>query len=233
LRNVAEAILNASANQHVEDLVATCHEITTRNSRLFQTIFFTSPSIPGLEVSATQRYVVVTAEGHPDAIWEHFTACVPAPIVPNLPPVVDTNNIINNNIFTAQKRAEDIARVHNKGFEVDDDNHPAPENVPGLFDAPLIVDSGLFEGQSWGWDGIDHRQTAGGGYNKPSFCQGFTPIGKTYLELFVLFFPMKWLSNLLLPRTSMGLVNAAAAPLTFGKLLRFLAIRLLMATCSR
>ncbi len=75
-RNVAEAILNASANQRVEDLVATHHAITTRNSRSFQTIFFTSPSIPGLEISAARRYVVVTAEGDPDAIWEHFTAGV-------------------------------------------------------------------------------------------------------------------------------------------------------------
>ncbi len=97
---------------------------------------------------------------------------------------------------------------------------------------PLVVHSGLFEGQSWGWDGIDCRQTAGGEYDEPSFRQGFTPIGKTYLKLFMLFFSMKWFSNVLLPRTSMGLVNAAAAPLTFGKLLRFLGIRLLMATCS-
>jgi hypothetical protein len=40
---------------------------------------------------------------------------------------------------------------------------------------PVVVDSGLFEGQSWGWDGIDRRQTAGGGYDKPSFHQGLPP----------------------------------------------------------
>jgi hypothetical protein len=28
---------------------------------------------------------------------------------------------------------------------------------------PAVVDGGLFEGQSWGWDGIDRRKTAGGG----------------------------------------------------------------------
>jgi hypothetical protein len=116
---------------------------------------------------------------------------VPAPTVPNLPPVVAANNIIDNNIFTVWNCAEDIAGVCNEGFKVDDDNDLAPENVPGPFAATLVVDSGLFEGQSWGWDGIDRRQTASGGYNEPSFCQGFTPIGKTYLRLFMLFFPMK------------------------------------------
>ena len=41
------------------------------------------------------------------------------------------------------------------GFEVDDDNKPAPENVPPP-DAPLFRIAGdLHEGQEWGWDGID------------------------------------------------------------------------------
>jgi hypothetical protein len=26
---------------------------------------------------------------------------------------------------------------------------------------PAVVDGGLFEGQSWGWNGIDRHQTAG------------------------------------------------------------------------
>ncbi len=38
-RNVAEANLNASANQRVKDLIATHHAITTRKSHSFQTIF--------------------------------------------------------------------------------------------------------------------------------------------------------------------------------------------------
>ncbi len=135
--------------------------------------------------------------------------------------------------FFAQNRAEDIARVRAEGFEVNDDNGPAPENVPGLFDVPpAFVDCGLFEGKSWGWDGIDRRQTAGGGYDEPSFTQGFTPIGKTYLQLFMHFFPMTWFSTVLLLQTSAGVVNSGTTPVTFGELHRFLGIRLLMSTCS-
>jgi len=76
--------------------------------------------------------------------------------------------------------------------------------------------SSYFEGQSWGWDGINRRQTAGGGYDEPSFTQGFTPIGKTYLQLFMHFFPMTWFSAVLLPQTSAGVVNSGTTPVTFG-----------------
>jgi hypothetical protein len=46
------------------------------------------------------------------------------------------------------------------------------------------------------------------------------------------FFPMTWFSAVLLPQTSAGVVNSGTTPVTFGELLRFLGIRLLMSTCS-
>jgi hypothetical protein len=42
---------------------------------------------------------------------------------------------------------------------------------------------------------------------------------------------MAWFSEVLLPRTSVGVINSGGAPLTFGELLRYLGIRLLMSTC--
>jgi len=103
------------------------------------------------------------APGHVNAISTHFAPAVHAPIVPNLPPIVAATQTIGDKIFFVQNRAKNIPCVHAEGFEVDDYNDPAPKNVPGLFDVPpAVVDGGFFEGQSWGWDGIDHRQTAGG-----------------------------------------------------------------------
>jgi hypothetical protein len=153
-RTVAEALPNAAANQRVEDLVTTRHAVITRSGRTHDTINFTSPSFPGVEISAAQRYVIAMAPGHVDTMWTHFAPAVRASIVPNLPPIVAANQTIGDEIFFAQTRAEDIARVRAEGLEVDDDNDPAPENVPGLFDMPpAVVDGGLFEGQLWGWDG--------------------------------------------------------------------------------
>ena len=46
--------------------------------------------------------------------------------------------------------AEDIAHVKSLGLGVDDDNEPAPENIPNK-NPPEKID------QSWGWDGFDHH----------------------------------------------------------------------------
>ena len=42
---------------------------------------------------------------------------------------------------------------------------------------------------------------------------------------------MAWFWEVLLPRTSAGVINSGAAPVTFGELLRYVGIRLLMAMC--
>ena len=163
-RTVAEALPNEATNQRAKHLVATRHAIATRSGRTYDTIYITSPSLPGVEISAAKKNVIVMVPGHTDAMWTHFAPAVHASIVPNLPPIVAATQTIGNDIFFAQNRPEDIAHVRAEGFEADDDNDPAPENVPGLFEVPpVVVDGGLFEGQSWGWDGIDRRQTAGGG----------------------------------------------------------------------
>jgi len=50
-----------------------------------------------------------------------------------LPPVVEaasTTRTIDEGIFKSNNNAEDIANVHAEGFDVDNDNEPAPENVP-------------------------------------------------------------------------------------------------------
>ena len=230
---VAAAIPNASVNQRVDDLVATCHAVTTRRGHTFKTIFFTSQTIPGVELSAARRYVVVTTEGHPEALWEeHVPVAVVVPTAPTLPPVEATHNIIDDDVYFAQNRAEDIARVRNEGFEVDDDNDPAPKNIPAPAEAPpVVIEGGLYEGQTWGWDGIDRRHIAGGRYDEPSFQQGWAPVRKTYLQLFLHFFPMAWFSEAFLPKTSLGVINSGGALVTYGELLRYLGIRLLMATC--
>ena len=116
---------------------------------------------------------------------------------------------------------------------MDDDNDPAPENVPAVDEAPPVVND-LLEGQEWGWDGIDRRVVAGGNYNEPSFPNNWVPQGKSYLDLFVYFFPMVWFTTVLLAKTSAAIEEAGShgsrAPVTFGELIRFLGIRLLMST---
>ena len=119
---------------------------------------------------------------------------------------------------------------------MDNDNDPAPENIPANGDKQSI-NLDLYEGQLWGWDGVNQCITMGGGdYDEPSFPNRWTPQGKSYLNLFFYFFPMVWLKTVLLVKTNEAVLAGggymAANPVTFGELLRFLGICLLMSTSS-
>jgi hypothetical protein len=103
----------------------------------------------------------VREEGHADGFWEERV------VVPALLPMGQSEDDknerveIGDHISAAQNVAEDIARVRQEGFEVDDDNELLPENIPSNGDA-LPSNLGLLEGQVWGWDGVDLRITMGG-----------------------------------------------------------------------
>ena len=75
---------------------------------------------------------------------------------------------------------------------------------------------------------------AGGNYNEPSFPNGWTPQGKLFLDLFLYFLPMVWFTNVIVAKTSNTVQQSggdgSTQPVTFGKMIRFLGIRLLMST---
>ena len=60
------------------------------------------------------------------------TTAAAAPVTPT-----EQNEPIADFIFTALNWADDIALVRAMGFEIDDENKPAPENIPAP-DAPLF-----------------------------------------------------------------------------------------------
>jgi hypothetical protein len=189
-------------------------------------VFFTHPEFPGVELSAAQNKIKVVAEGHPSGFWGD----APAPTKP--PPVnapVAGNEAIDGDVFFAQNNAEDIAQIRAEGFEVNDDNDPAPENIP-QGNEPVKIDGNLYEGQTWGWNGVDRRVTEGGNYDGSSFTNGWMPTGKTRLDVFLHLFPVAWLTNVVLAMTSSACLANNSKALTWGELLRYLRLRLLMAS---
>jgi len=221
---VAETILNPVKDQRLDDLIAVSREVTTRGGKTFVSIFYRSDTIPG-RLHSAERWVTVLEQGTGE-IWggEPEATTAAAPVVPN-----EANEPIADFIFNAQNRAEDIALVRAMGFEVDDDNEPAPENIP-VADAPLFrLGGGLHEGQEWGWDGIDQRAMLGGAmYNGPSFADGWTPQRKTFLEIFLHLFPLEFLTNVIVEGTSSALVGVNSARTTIGEMLRYVGMWLLM-----
>ena len=60
--------------------------------------------------------------------------------------------LLNEAVFFLNNTLEEITIVRNQGLYVDDDNAPAPENIPTA-NAPTTDNDGLFPGQRWVWDG--------------------------------------------------------------------------------
>ena len=109
-QEVAQAIPNATDQQQLEDLIATCHGEMTRQGRTYPAVFFTSATIPGIQLSAAVIKTIVREEGHPNGIWGN--AGVRLPRGEALVEAASNEWAeIGDDIFTAQNVAEDIARI--------------------------------------------------------------------------------------------------------------------------
>ena len=99
-------------------------------------------------------YVKVKVEGEPDEYFDRIVLNLP--IINNAPTFspddvckpIDTSLL---NMGGSGSRSEDIALACSQGFDFDDNNKPAPENVPA---EGVVIDitSNLY-GQTWGWGG--------------------------------------------------------------------------------
>ena len=136
--------------------------------------------------------------------------------------------------------SEDVQNMIALGFDVDDDDAPAPENIPlaSIEDTPSLTvvdeEQGLYESQSWGWKGFCDRESHSFEKNNPKL--NGTPgieIGQnmSYLSMFLLFFP-RILIDLIVDMTSKTLKNNFKSEVTVGKFLRFLGLQLFMSTVT-
>jgi hypothetical protein len=105
--------------------------------------------------------------------------------------------------------------------EVDDDNLPAPENVPTL--APVNNNGPVVYRGGWGHSGVCNRQatTAAGNFN-PSFPNHPSP-NKTLVELFEILFPVDYLENVVIGNINNSF-DSNQPPVKYGEFLRFLGI---------
>ena len=120
---------------------------------------------------------------------------------------------------------EDISRIRELGLEVDDDREPAPENIPTLTTPARDPVTSLYHGQSWGWDGSCQRTLTTPTKQKAGFHHNWSPVGKTYFEIF-----QKYFEDVCVRRTSANLEAAGEAPTNLGEMFCYLGLKLPMAT---
>ena len=174
---VRAKILNFTSSQRLENLLLVREEQKLVNHKNQGCFIFRHDDFPNVELYATTRYAKVVKEGAEVGLFnKEVSNNVNVVGVANHDSeegeqgeALDDDVVeINHNVLNARNTAEDIMYVRGLGLTVDDDNAPAPENIPNSTtpnDEPLP--SGLKESQSFGWDGFDDRKKNGNHNTKP------------------------------------------------------------------
>jgi hypothetical protein len=205
---------NTTQSERLESLLVTRREVKRVNNKDQWCIIFRHDDFDNIEVYATERYCKVTHEGPAESYFEV--------LVPGGETAVEESHVpipvLTNN------RSEDIAAMHAQNFDIDDDNEPAPENIPSPADEPEQPTSIYKE---WGSTGVDHRRAAGHDRFERATLISAINGNDSRISIFLLFLPRLYITTVLIPATNLHLPGV---PITLGELLVFLGLWLLMAT---
>jgi hypothetical protein len=119
--------------------------------------------------------------------------------------------------------AEDIARLRAEGYGVDDDNEPAPENVPQVNnhqeDLPTFGE--------WGSRHACNRRSNHHRHENPTITGG-VPADNRHLNWFLKFLPVAFIKEVLIPETNRNMLGQK--DLDWPEFLRFIGLLFLMST---
>ena len=153
---------NALPTQRLENLLETHQSQMTRRGLTYEAVFFSSATIPGETFHCAKRFTVNPEEGPDEGLFDKEPAPTPPEIKNSITSPSAPGKYIKSDVYNASNWAEDISLVRNQGLGVGDDMEPDPDNVP-LVDT-TAADT-LFEGQTWGWDGINIRAVVSQNHN--------------------------------------------------------------------
>lgn len=222
---INEKFKNSTKSDRLENCIAFRQEVRTVKKKNQLVILLRHDDHAGQELYAVKRWVKVETEGAEEHIFVEEDEEEPIAVVVN--EKGDETEEIDAVVFSAGSRAEDIAMVRAMGLDVDDDNVPAPENIP-----QNATDATGEEGNvelGWGWSGIDHRKQLNIS-NVRANIAGITSDAMehiSFLGMFFLLFP-KPLISLIIAETNKKLEH----PTSMGEFLRWIGIWLLLSTMS-
>ena len=132
-------------------------------------------------------------------------------------------NVTGNN-----ELAENIARLRMEGYDVDDDNEPAPENVPvaNTNNNNNIDNECTYQDWNAGLN-VCHRRADGLRFEGPTLRNSEVN-NSLYMDWFMYFLPVNYMKNVLLVKTNE--VDETNDDITWGELLVYLGLWLLMST---
>ena len=210
---------NASFNQRLGGLLCIREEIKTVNNKQVMCFVFRHDDFEGVELHCVRRWSKVTTEGDP----EHFFSASTQVAASN-----EEEGATEREVPTLEGFEYDVQRLRAEGYDVDDDNEPAPENTPTNNDEP---GAGAKYGE-WGFSGICQRRSQHLGSEQPrlkSVTNEIVMNGLCVLTMFLMFVPKKFFEDVVLVETNKQIEGP---PLTFGEFLQFIGIWLYMSTTA-
>lgn len=177
------------------------------------------------------RFVKVHLEGTPEEFFDQAedNGVNNGVVIGNVGVEVDDNDIVEVPTVTAHgDHAEDIARLRAQGYDVDDDNDPAPENEPNARNNDIL------QYDAWGSRMVCMRMSEGHRFEGPRLLRHLAEDQKR-ISWFLLFLPNQWMKEVLLVELNKNILGST--PVTWPEFLRFLGLLFLMATvqvgCNR
>ena len=222
---------NATHQDKLGEMIVIRQESRKVNHKDQMCIIMRHDHWPNKELHCVKRWVKVIEEGAqadffdvPPSVQHDAT---PAQ-APNL--TEDEGEAIPERVFhLTGSNAEDIMHIRSLGLGVDDDNEPAPENIP-------TAETTENTDQTWGWNGINERQKSNVMDVNPNLMHGLPELtsdlsSTSLVHLFLTIFPRGYLENVILPATNNN-IEDEIGDVTFGELLRFIGIWFFLATTS-
>lgn len=126
--------------------------------------------------------------------------------------------------------ADIIVELRNQGFSIDDDNAPAPENVPVDEGESLISNNSNNVMKEWGHNGLCYRKVTEARDCRASlkkYCTDEVKFSK--LQYFEMMIPKQFIVDVMLVSMNQK-IQPGADPISYGEFLKFLGLRFLMAT---
>ena len=210
------------------DLLVIGREVRRVQKKDQLVVLFRHDHFPNMTIYSVKRWIHITKEGDPAHFFD-VNAVTSAPDPEESIEDVPGSDEIPDRVFHSGNNSEDIAHIRSLGLDVDDDNEPAPENIPDEDPLPEL-------NQTWGWDGIDHRAVGNHMNVKPVLTHRLgelprDPSQEAIASLFMTLFPTAYLENTILKATNKNL-DAGVLEVTMGELLRFIGIWLFLATTA-
>ena len=222
---ISEKFKNSSSNERLENCIEYRQEVRNVKNKNQVVILFRHGDHEDQELYAVKRWVKVVTEGAAEHIFRDEDEENPTTDNPNEKEAEGA--VIDDNVFRAGGHAEDIALVRAQGLDVDDDNLPAPENIPIQTTSNTTDDSHQETG--WGWTGIDHRKQLNITDVRANIA-GITSDAMehvSFVGMFFLLFP-KELIKTIIEETNKKLDS----PTNMGEFMRWIGIWLLLSTLS-